>query len=94
MAPQKEGKAYSIESPAKAVSKYVKENYDEIKVRVEKARKISSLHAEARGESEQVYRAGHRRDMEWDSAARGEAMRRIAGGVRRFTAPCVGISRR
>lgn len=36
----------------KAVSKYMKENYDEIKVRVEKGRKTEiKAHAEAQGES-------------------------------------------
>ena len=36
----------------KAVSKYMKENYDEIKVRVEKGNKAKiKAHAEARGES-------------------------------------------
>lgn len=36
----------------KAVSKYMKENYDEIKVRVEKGRKeIIRAHAETQGES-------------------------------------------
>ena len=36
----------------RAVSKYMKENYDEIKVRVEKGQKeFISAHAEARGES-------------------------------------------
>ena len=36
----------------KAVTKYMKENYDEIKVRVEKGRKaIIQAHAEAQGES-------------------------------------------
>lgn len=36
----------------KAVSKYMKENYDEIKVRVEKGKKdIIKAHAESRGES-------------------------------------------
>lgn len=36
----------------RAVSKYMKENYDEIKVRVEKGQKeIVRAHAEARGES-------------------------------------------
>ena len=36
----------------KAVSKYMKENYDEIKVRVDKGKKDAiKAHAEARGES-------------------------------------------
>lgn len=36
----------------KAVNKYMKENYDEIKVRVEKGRKdIIKAHAEHKGES-------------------------------------------
>ena len=36
----------------RAVSKYMKENYDEIKVRVEKGQKdVIKAHAEARGES-------------------------------------------
>lgn len=36
----------------KAVSKYTKENYDEIKVRVEKGQKdIIKAHAESKGES-------------------------------------------
>lgn len=36
----------------KAVTKYMKENYDEIKVRVEKGRREKiKAHAEARGES-------------------------------------------
>ena len=36
----------------KAVNKYMKENYDEIKVRVEKGRKDKiKAHAEAQGES-------------------------------------------
>lgn len=36
----------------RAVSKYMKENYDEIKVRVEKGHKeVIKAHAEARGES-------------------------------------------
>ncbi len=36
----------------KAVNKYMKENYDEIKVRVEKGRRDKiKAHAEARGES-------------------------------------------
>ena len=36
----------------RAVSKYMKENYDEIKVRVEKGQKEAiKAHAEARGES-------------------------------------------
>lgn len=36
----------------KAVTKYMRENYDEIKVRVEKGRRdIVKAHAEARGES-------------------------------------------
>ena len=36
----------------KAVTKYMKENYDEIKVRVEKGRRDKiKAHAEARGES-------------------------------------------
>jgi uncharacterized protein (DUF1778 family) len=36
----------------KAVSKYMKENYDEIKVRVEKGQKdIIKAHAESKGES-------------------------------------------
>ena len=36
----------------KAVTKYMRENYDEIKVRVEKGRRdIVKSHAEARGES-------------------------------------------
>lgn len=36
----------------RAVSKYTKENYDEIKVRVEKGQKeIIKAHAESRGES-------------------------------------------
>ena len=36
----------------RAVSKYMKENYDEIKVRVEKGQKdIIKAHAEGRGES-------------------------------------------
>lgn len=36
----------------KAVSKYMKENYDEIKVRVDKGKKaVIKSHAEAQGES-------------------------------------------
>ena len=36
----------------RAVSKYMKENYDEIKIRTEKGQKeIIKAHAEARGES-------------------------------------------
>ena len=36
----------------KAVNKYMKENYDEIKVRVEKGRKADiKAHADSRGES-------------------------------------------
>lgn len=36
----------------RAVSKYMKENYDEIKVRVDKGRKdIIKAHAESKGES-------------------------------------------
>ncbi|MBQ3277482.1 MAG: hypothetical protein IJH47_10635 [Oscillospiraceae bacterium] len=36
----------------RAVNKYMKENYDEIKVRVDKGKKeIIKTHAEARGES-------------------------------------------
>lgn len=40
----------------KAVSKYMKENYDEIKVRVEKGQKeIIKAHAEAQGKSVNGY---------------------------------------
>ena len=39
----------------RAVSKYMKENYDEIKVRVEKGRKAEiKAHLEAQGEGESV----------------------------------------
>ena len=59
----------------RAVSKYMKENYDEIKVRVEKGQKdIIKAHAEARGESVNGF-IGRAIDetMERDKAAPGEA---------------------
>ena len=59
----------------RAVSKYMKENYDEIKVRVEKGQKdIIKAHAEARGESVNGF-IGRAIDetMVRDNAARGEA---------------------
>lgn len=57
----------------RAVSKYMKENYDEIKVRVEKGQKdIIKAHAEARGESVNGF-IGRAIDetMERDNAAPG-----------------------
>ena len=57
----------------RAVSKYMKENYDEIKVRVEKGQKdIIKAHAEARGESVNGF-IGRAIDetMERDKAAPG-----------------------
>lgn len=57
----------------RAVSKYMKENYDEIKVRVEKGQKdIIKAHAEARGESVNGF-IGRAIDetMERDNAALG-----------------------
>ena len=59
----------------RAVSKYMKENYDEIKVRVEKGQKdIIKAHAEARGESVNGF-IGRAIDetMERDNAAPGKA---------------------
>ena len=59
----------------RAVSKYMKENYDEIKVRVEKGQKdIIKAHAEARGESVNGF-IGRAIDetMERDNAAPGAA---------------------
>ena len=52
-APQEGGKSMpASKAQQRAVSKYMKENYDEIKVRVEKGQKdIIKAHAEARGES-------------------------------------------
>ena len=51
--PQGGGKSMpASKAQQRAVSKYMKENYDEIKVRVEKGQKeIVRAHAEARGES-------------------------------------------
>ena len=57
----------------RAVSKYMEENYDEIKVRVEKGQKdIIKAHAEARGESVNGF-IGRAIDetMERDKAAPG-----------------------
>ena len=75
-APQEGGKSMpAAKAQQRAVSKYMKENYDEIKVRVEKGQKdIIKAHAEARGESVNGF-IGRAIDetMERDNAARGEA---------------------
>ena len=75
-APQEGGKSMpASKAQQRAVSKYMKENYDEIKVRVEKGQKdIIKAHAEARGESVNGF-IGRAIDetMERDNAARGEA---------------------
>ena len=75
-APQAGGKSMpASKAQQRAVSKYMKENYDEIKVRVEKGQKdIIKAHAEARGESVNGF-IGRAIDetMERDNAARGEA---------------------
>ena len=74
-APQEGGKSMPASKAQRAVSKYMKENYDEIKVRVEKGQKdIIKAHAEARGESVNGF-IGRAIDetMERDNAARGEA---------------------
>ena len=66
----------------RAVSKYMKENYDEIKVRVEKGQKdIIKAHAEARGESVNGF-IGRAIDetMERDNAAPGAAGEATEGG--------------
>ena len=57
----------------KAVSKYMKENYDEIKVRVDKGQKdIIKAHAERRGESVNGFIGrAISETMERDSAAPG-----------------------
>lgn len=59
----------------RAVSKYMKENYDEIKVRVEKGQKdIIKAHAEARGESVNGFvNRAISETMERDNAAPGAA---------------------
>ena len=75
-APQEGGKSMpASKAQQRAVSKYMKENYDEIKVRVEKGQKdIIKAHAEARGESVNGF-IGRAIDetMERDNAARGAA---------------------
>ena len=75
-APQEGGKSMpASKAQQRAVSKYMKENYDEIKVRVEKGQKdIIKAHAEARGESVNGF-IGRAivETMERDNAARGEA---------------------
>ena len=75
-APQEGGKSMpASKAQQRAVSKYMKENYDEIKVRVEKGQKdIIKAHAEARGESVNGF-IGRAIDetMERDNAARGES---------------------
>ena len=67
----------------KAVSKYMKENYDEIKVRVEKGQKdVIKAHAEIRGESVNSF-VGRailetmRRDNAAPGASEGQAEREI-----------------
>ena len=59
----------------RAVSKYMKENYDEIKVRVEKGQKdIIKAHAEAQGESTTGFiNRAIDETMERDNAAPGAA---------------------
>lgn len=73
-APQEGGKSMpASKAQQRAVSKYMKENYDEIKVRVEKGQKdIIKAHAEARGESVNGF-IGRAIDetMERDNAALG-----------------------
>lgn len=61
----------------KAVSKYMKENYDEIKVRVPKGRKADvQSHAEAHGESVNAFiNRAITEAMERDKAAPGAAER-------------------
>lgn len=75
-APQEGGKSMpASKAQQRAVSKYMKENYDEIKVRVEKGQKdIIKAHAEARGESVNGF-IGRAIDetMERDNAAPGAA---------------------
>lgn len=75
-APQEGGKSMpASKAQQRAVSKYMKENYDEIKVRVEKGQKdIIKAHAEARGESVNGF-IGRAIDetMERDNAAPGKA---------------------
>ena len=57
----------------KAITKYMKENYDEIKVRVDKGRKAEiKAHAEAQGESVNGFiNRAIDETMERDSAAPG-----------------------
>lgn len=61
----------------KAVTKYMKENYDEIKVRVDKGRKDEiKVHAEARSESVNGFiNRAISETMERDSGAPGVAKR-------------------
>ena len=82
-APQEGGKSMpASKAQQRAVSKYMKENYDEIKVRVEKGQKdIIKAHAEARGESVNGF-IGRAIDetMERDNAAPGAAGEATEGG--------------
>ena len=66
----------------RAVSKYMKENYDEIKVRVEKGQKeIIKAHAEARGESVNGFlNRAVSETMERDKAAPETAGKATEGG--------------
>lgn len=84
-APQEGGKHASIESQQGVVSKYMKENYDEIKVRVEKGQKIIKAHAEARGESVNGF-IGRAIDETMEDGTTPLVVKyteeRIAGGVR------------
>lgn len=66
----------------RAVSKYMKENYDEIKVRVEKGQKeFIRAHAEARGESVNGFiNRAIDETMERDKAAPGAAGEATEGG--------------
>ena len=62
----------------KAVTKYMKENYDEIKVRVEKGRKADiKAHADSQGESINAF----------IGRAIQETMERDTGGVQEATGP-------
>lgn len=66
----------------RAVSKYMKENYDEIKVRVEKGQKdIIKAHSEARGESVNGFIGrAISETIERDKAASGAACAATEGG--------------
>lgn len=66
----------------RAVSKYMKENYDEIKVRVEKGQKeFIRAHAEAQGESTTGFiNRAIDETMERDNAAPGAAGEATEGG--------------